>query len=301
MIPYNLIQAMLQKKMYTENKEFFLELNTIRYVIIKGEPLSVLAYNNLGKRKCADIDILVSKATLPDLEKLLNHFGFITKRHSRNDRILMLTFSHQLSPWQKPLSSIGRIIIDVNFDMFWGEYRGKRIDIDAFIDDSICLDIYGCQIKSLSPIKAMIQLILHHYREMNSIYHIVKHNVISYEKFNDVYSLWKNNSTNGKITLDALYHLCTKYEIIPYVFYILYYTSRVFHDVDLKTWSDVFWTKEGEVLLDQYGLEEKERKKWPIDFETRLNAQDLYPIIKNNLTQNDYEKIKRSEYLFEEL
>ena len=55
------------------------------------------------------------------------------------------------------------------------------------------------------------------------------------------------------------------------------------------------------MLLDQYGLEEKERKKWPIDFETRLNAQDLYPIIKNNLTQNDYEKIKRSEYLFEEL
>lgn len=82
----------------------------------------------------------------------------------------MLTFSHQIVLWIKEVSSWGQVFIDLNFDSLWGEYEGKRIDIDEFLTDAVEMDIYGVKVKTLPPIKAMIQLILHHYKDMNSIF-----------------------------------------------------------------------------------------------------------------------------------
>ena len=102
--------------------------------------------------------------------------------------------------------------VDLNFDILWGEYNGKRIDIEGFISDAIEVEIYGIKVKTLPPLKALIQLILHHYKEMNSIYHLAGHNSITYSMFRDVYYLWKNNAS--VISLEKLYVLSEKYQII---------------------------------------------------------------------------------------
>ena len=100
------------------------------------------------------------------------------------------------------------------------------------------MDIYGCRIKTLPPLKAMIQLILHHYKEMNSIYHLAGHNCINYNMFKDVYYLWKNNQE--AVSLDKLYATSLEYEIIPYVFCVLYFTNWIFQDDDLKKYVKAF-------------------------------------------------------------
>lgn len=92
--------------------------------------------------------------------------------------------------------------------------------------------------------------------------------------------------------------MSAKYEIIPYVFYILYYTGQVFDDNDLRQYIEAFRTPEGEALLNCYGLCTKERKEWKYDFKTRLESENLYELIKNDLTDKDREKISINKRIF---
>ena len=267
-----------------------------RYVIIKGEPLSVQSYGKLGERYSCDVDILVSRSNLQLFEKLLENSGFYPLGKSRNSRITQLCVSHQTLPWSKPTSLWDNVVIDLNFDLFWGEYEGERIDIGEFLSDTIEMDIYGVKVKTLPPLKSMVQLILHHYKDMNSIYLLATRKSIKYDMFKDVYHLWKNNKKD--ISLEKLYSISSEYQIIPFVFYILYYTNQIFNDSELEKYVNAFKTPEGEALLNCYGLCDKERKEWKYDFQTRLESDNLYDLIKDDLTEKDIEKIRINKRIF---
>ena len=171
------------------------------------------------------------------------------REHSREDNVLLLSASHQTLPYY---CMHNYLVIDVNYDLFWGEYEGKRIDIKEFLSDTIEKEIYGVKVKTLSPIKTIIQLILHHYKEMNSIFLLATRKSIKYDMFKDVYYLLKNNLDT--IPLDKLYAMSEEYEITPYMFYVLYYTGQVFKDKILEKYIEAFRTPEGEGLLNCYGL-----------------------------------------------
>lgn len=265
------------------------------YCVVKGKPLSKQAYCDYSMRKCSDVDFLLSKKNIVDFEKILQKRNFSTSFNKREDRILCLSSSHQIPPYRKLRGGI-QIEIDLNFDILWGEYQGKRIDISEFLSDTVDMDIYGNRVKTLPPLKAMVQLILHHYKEMNSIYHLAGHNCINYNMFRDVYYLWKNNQE--AISLEKLYAISLEYEIIQYVFYVLYFTNWIFEDIKLQKYVDIFRTSEGESLLDYYGLAENERKVWKVDFQTRLEADDMYNLIKDDLTEADFEKLNRNRHIF---
>ena len=158
------------------------------------------------------------------------------------------------------------------------------------------MDIYGVKVNTLSPLKAMIQLILHHYKDMNSIFLLASRKSIKYNMFKDLYYLLKNNLDT--ITLDELFIVSDAYEIIPYVFYVLFYTGQVFEDKILKQYIEAFRTPKGEALLNCYGLCDKERKEWKCDFQTRLEAKNLYDLIKDDLTDKDREKMGINKHVF---
>lgn len=284
--------------LFSQTKELWQNSILIPYSLIKGDALSYLAYQSLGRRKYSDIDILIPRCNMKPFEKILISAGFrstIDLNNQRNTRIFCVSQSHQIPPYIKGIQN-QKIEIDINFDMFWGEYEGKRIDISEFLSDTIEIDIYGCKVKTLPPLKAMVQLILHHYKEMNSIYHLAGHNCINYNMFKDVYYLWKNNQE--AVSLDKLYAISSEYEIIPYVFYVLYFTNWIFKDTELQKYVEAFRTLEGESLLDYYGLAEKERKPWKVDFQTRLETDNLYELIRDYLTEADVEKLERNRKIF---
>lgn len=285
-----------ERKTYQEIFAFLASLTDYYYAVVKGEILSFMAYGEFGMRNSSDVDILVSKETLPKVEKILEENGYATISHSRADHVIMLTFSHQVSPWSKPMPPFGYVTIDLNFDIFWGEYEGKIIDIDEFLSDTIGMNIHGVNVKTLPPIKALIQLILHHYKDMNSLFLLATRKSIKYDMFKDVYYLLKNNLDT--IPLDKLCAMSAEYEIIPYVFYVLYYTGQVFDDNDLRQYIEAFRTPKGEALLNCYGLCAKERKEWKCDFKTRLDSENLYELIKNDLTDKDREKISINKRIF---
>ena len=276
--------------------ELYSKIKRLNYAIIKGDVLSIQAYNKENMRIYSDIDLLVPKNELYLLEYWLTQYGFTSTQKTKLNRITTLSFSHQTSPWNKEFYPWNSVTIDVNFDIFWGEYEGKKIDINEFLSDTVEMDIYGVKVKTLSPLKAMIQLILHHYKDMNSIYLLATRKSIKYNMFRDLYFLLKNNLDT--ITQDKLYAISSEYEIIPYVFYVLYYTGQVFEDKILKQYIETFRTPEGEALLNCYGLCTKEQKQWKYDFKKRLEADNLYKLIKDDLTEKDKIKIAINKRVF---
>ena len=255
------------------------------YAIIKGEVNSFYEFGKFGKRIYRDIDILVSRNNAPKIQDIFFNNGYECLQN-RKEKLFYKMYSHQFPPLYNPKLMLQ---VDLNVNLFWGEYEGKLIDIEEFLSDTIEMEIYGVKVKTLPPIKAMIQLILHHYKDMNSIFLLATRKSIKYDMFKDVYYLLKNNLDT--IPSDRLYAMSAEYEIIPYVFYVLYYTGQVFDDEILKQYIEAFRTPEGEALLNCYGLCAKERKEWKCDFKTRLDADNLYDLIKDDLTEKDHEKI----------
>lgn len=290
-----------EKILHYRNKQYYSLFKKIldsgcenlNYSVVKGDALSKLAYGRVNQRFYNDVDVIVSRANLKELNYILFKCGYVQREHSREENILFLSASHQTLPYT---CKHNYLTIDINFDILWGEYEGKRIDIEEFLSDTIEMEIYGVKVKTLPPLKAMIQLILHHYKDMNSLFLLATRKTIKYDMFKDVYYLLKNNL--DAIPLDKLYAMSAEYEIIPYVFYILYYTGQVFDDDLLKQYIEAFRTPEGKALLNCYGLCEKERREWKCDFKTRLDSDNLYDLIKEDLTERDKEKIAINKRVF---
>ena len=265
------------------------------YALIKGEALSLQAYNKIGYRKIGDVDILLDRKDICLFENNLKKNKFCCLNKSREDRIVALSGSHQINPYYKKVP-LSRMYVDINFDIFWGEYKGKRVNMKEFLSDTLEVELYGIKIRILPAIKAFIQLVLHHYKEMNSLYHLSRHNCINYTMFRDIFFLWKNNM--NEISVERLYEICEKMDIKPYVYYILYYTNCVFDDLELKKYIDALKTETGVELLKLYGLTKIEQKVWKYDFQTRIATENIYDLIKDDLTQDDLIKIERSKRIF---
>lgn len=294
---YNIIQS---KQRYILCKELFSDISELPYAIIKGEPLSLLCYNGYGYRNSSDIDILIPKKYIAVLEQALQKNGFhsINEEKSsstkRLEHIFCLSGSHQTVPYVKKGNN-HYVEVDINFDIYWGEFNGLRIDMSTFLLDTIDINIYGFTVKTLPKIKALLQLCLHHYKEMNSLFHLSSHNCIKTSMFKDVFYLLNNTSD---ISPETLYAISEEYGVTNYIFYILYYTYQVFPSDVLKKYLDCLSTNEGIELLNKYGLSKDEQKEWRYPFSERLDNPNLYQLIKNDLTESDIDKIQRNITIF---
>ena len=281
-----------EKRKYVALKNVFKKMNDINYSVVKGVPLKLLC----GSRTTdiyADVDILLDRKSIGIVNTILNQNDYYNNT-KRENRIFALTSTHQTMPYSKIYNSHEKV--DINFDIFWGEYEGKRIDIDEFLSDAIEIDIYGIKVKTLPPIKAIVQLILHHYKDMNSIFLLATRKSIKYDMFYDLYNIIKNNE--DIITIEKLYKTSEMYGIKPYVYYMLYYTRQVIEDELLKKYVEAFRSSEGEALLNCYGLCAEEQRNWRYDFKTRLEAKNLYHLIENDLTEQDKKKIAINKHVF---
>lgn len=150
-----------RKVLYKELQPLFDVLSYIDYAVIKGEALSLQIYNKPNKRKSGDIDILIGKKNVKLLEAELRNIGFVQrlsgdKSKDRRDRVLCLTYSHQIPSYHKEKFCF-HMNVDVNYDIFWGEYEGLRCSIDDFLSDTIAMNIYDVNVKTLTLEKALVQ------------------------------------------------------------------------------------------------------------------------------------------------
>ena len=293
------VQSLLDKAARKVKYQYLIDLLNRKadfsYAIVKGEVLSVLAYGAPGKRNSGDIDILVDKKDLKALEKILKEDGFESAELTRQEKIVARAFSHQIEPYHKQLA-LGTLEIDINYELIWGEWTGKRPSVSKMLERREYIDVFGIQVPSLSVEDAFIQLCLHHYKDMNVLFHLTLHNPINRRLFNDVAGFWKQQ--RNRMDLDQLRNWMEAYELTPFFYYILYYTAKVCDVPELAEWAQELESPEGVALLDTFGLAESERKTWPIPFEQRLENEDLTELVRSMLTEKELEKAEQNHKIF---
>ncbi len=282
------------------------DMDNLNYAVIKGEALSVMAYGEKGYRDSGDVDILVDRKHIKSVRDVFLKHGFNDnlldndgnpRSLTREEKIMFMN-SHQVLPFYKNLSQGSDdafLCVDINVDIFWGEYRGKRIDMNSFLSDTVYMDLHDCHIKVLSPIKAFIQLCMHHYKEMHALYYLKLGNPFTEKMFQDVYCLYDRHIKNK---INYLLKFVEEYSLEEVFYYILYYTNLVFPDYILEKHLKLFETDEGVKKLNSYGLNENEIREWNVDFYTRMNHPNIYSVVEPQLQDGDKEKIERALSIF---
>ena len=289
-----------RKLLYKELQPLFETLSSVRYAVVKGEVLSQQIYGVPDRRRSSDIDILIDKKNVKFLEEQLQKLGFEQKlpedsAEARRNRVLCMSYSHQIPSYHKEKFGFN-FNVDVNYDIFWGEYEGQRCSIDGFLSDTVDMEIYGATVKTLPIEKAFVQLVLHHYKEMNSLYHLSQHNTIRTDMFRDVYEMMRNN--DECLSSKLIRKLGKLFLIEPYIYYMVYYTWEVFKDPFLNSYLNELQIYRNYELLVSYGLCAQEKKVWGIEFIDRLDNNQLWQIIQSELQQNDFEKINNNIAIF---
>ena len=230
------------------------DIDNLSYAVIKGEVLSVMAYGEKGYRNSGDIDILIDRKHVKNVREIFLKHGFNDglldkdgnpRSLTREEKIIFMN-SHQVLPFYKKLEQDSNnknfLCVDINVDIFWGEYMGKRIDMDTFLSDTTCMNLYNCHIKVLPLIKAFIQLCFHHYKEMHALYYFKLGNPFKEKMFQDVYCFYDRHIKNQ---IDLLLKFAEEYSLKDVFYYILYYTNLVFPDNILAEHIEFFKTDTG--------------------------------------------------------
>lgn len=296
----NNMYSIERKILYKELNPLFKMLIDRSYAVVKGEALSHQIYGSIDRRKSSDIDILIDKSNVKLLESELKKLGFKQRlpqdpKIVRRNRVLCMTYSHQLPSYHKEVMGF-HLNVDVNYDVFWGEYEGLRIPINDFLSNTVETNIYGVSVKILPLEKAFIQLILHHYKEMNSLYHLSHYNCIRTHMFRDIRDILMLNK--DILTPQVINNLCRKYSVGNYVFYMIYYTTIVFGDDYLNEIMKHVEEFRNEHLINSFGLNVRERKLWGIPFEKRLDNNGIWEFIKGICTDEDSKKIELGNSIF---
>lgn len=274
----------------------------IPYAVIKGAPLSLAAYGNEDTRFSSDVDILVARAEIDTLGICMRELGFAhgritpqgTHPLSRREQLFYATMTHQIAPYIKETGNplCPYINVDINTDLLWGESNHK-LDSSHMLCHTETAAVCSTAVRILTREAAFIQLCLHHYKDMNSLY-LLTVGKLRLSLFCDIYYFLRHSPPDCK----RLAALCEEWGVTPYVAYCLHYTQTIFKDDRLIRYQDAIGTEGLEPLLNTYGLNDSERKKWNIPFPDRLFLEDLGAHIRAQLSETELAKLRiNQDYL----
>ena len=286
---------------YSSCQKVFEMLNDlgIPYAVLKGMPLSLLAYGDADGRASRDIDVLVSPSSYKEIHNALTLSGFSqgrlingqVKKIGREEKLFYLHNTHQSSPYFLETSSaiVPFVEMDINFQLIWPQ-RDIKLDTEMFLENLSDFSVEGYTIKTLIPLYFFVALCLHHYKDMNSIYILYRKKRISLRRYCDIYYYLKNNQVACSVS--QLTEIAQQFSISPYLYYCLYYCYLIFHDDFLQPYMESLKTEYGIYLVDRFGLNEDEQKVWTIPYYERIFSNSLHHYFDQILPPQDLKNIE---------
>jgi hypothetical protein len=212
----------------------------IKHVFLKGAILSNILYTD-GSRASNDIDILVSKESIFQAQKVLNKLGLIQGKYDFKNNIIHKASQHELDesiqtrgemfPFVKIIneSTVKTLDIDVNFSLDW-KPSAPRDNVDYFLDQRISIPLDNeTLVYSLSHEHMFIHLCSHLYKDAILIDIITKRKVLDLYKFADIYAFIQKY--RGTLDMDKLHTDSVKFGFEKHTYYTVKYTSIIFPDL----------------------------------------------------------------------
>ena len=283
------------KERYCTCKQFFEQIR-FPYAVIKGAVLSSVAYGDPILRVSGDIDILIHRRDMDEAKHFLKECGFVQGRvtetgivpFTRKEIIYQTTMSHQTAPFIKVTTNklCPYVNLDVNLDILWGESE-QRADMDEVLAHRQRYSLFDVDCYKLIPEMEFVALCLHHYKDMNSIYLLSKGS-LRLELFCDIYFYLRRLQPSASRILD----LSRKLNVGRYIYVCLAHTMEIFNDSLMDPYIKMLENERDETLLETFGLNERERKRWEIPLFQRLFHSNLPQYLQGLLTASDMEKIR---------
>lgn len=282
---------------FLASKEFIEGLK-VPYALFKGAVLSKQLYKDPFARNSGDIDLLFCIDNYSEIKNALTQAGFVQGRFingkiepvSRRQRIFQTSMTHQIPSFVKVINHHEDmcITIDLNHNLMWGENK-EKLETSRVLkyveDDEIC----GVKYKKLIPEMDFIAICLHHYKDMNSFFQLIKGHY-RLKLFWEIYKYLIEVQPDTK----KLNELCGILSVGAYVYYCIYYVQIIFEDSRLEEYLSSLCVYREDGIMDTYGLNEEERKKWGMPFEERLISEVLPLYVYNNLTEKEKENINKN-------
>lgn len=292
---------------YLRNKKYVKELyNSVLpifasisfpYAIIKGAVLSNTAYGNPFIRKSGDIDIIVSSENITSISELMKSNGFVQGSivngniipATREQRVFQSAFSHQVIPFVKTtnFSICPYICVDINTNIIWGE--GRKIDTNDVLQYREAEYVNYAKFYKLKLAADFIAVCLHHYKELNSIY-MISIGSIRLSLFLDIYRYVERNFND--IVVMSIVNLANQWNVLPHIYYCLKMTNELFPSEIILRYLKLFKTKQGEFLVNKFGLSENEWKDWKYDLGQRLFDNQFIKKYLNDLSEEEKKKVE---------
>jgi len=296
--PTHVLNTLVLKERFEAYKPLF-EQNEISYAVIKGAVLSQALYKNPHIRFSGDIDILIHRRDADSIKQLLHANGFIQGRvtetgiipFTRKELLFQATMTHQTAPYIKETGNklYPYVNLDVNMEILWGESEEKA-DMDYVLSNIETSNLFNISFQKLSSEMEFVSLCLHHYKDLNSIY-LLTQGSFRLGLFCEIYDYLRN------VRLDTakLFKIATHLKIAQYLYVCIYQTKLIFEDPLLDNYIDLFQLYRNDILIESFGLNEKERKSWNIPLFERLFHNNLPEYILQQLTDGEKEKIKTNQ------
>ncbi len=299
----NFLNKIAVTERYKQCSELFnkFKVLNIPYAVIKGAVLSNIAYKNPFTRHSGDIDLIISRQHVDTVKKIMLDDNFVQGRvtvkgvepFTRKELLFQASMTHQTAPFIKETSNklCPYVNVDVNLDIMWGESE-RKADMEYVLRNTVDTELFGIEFKKLCTEMEFISLCLHHYKDMNSIYLLYERG-LKLGHYCDIYYYVKN----APISLNKLKTFCDTLGVSQYVYYCLYYTNLIFEDSQLDDYIKAVYSESCNKILHTFGLTDKEKQPWKIDFFTRLFDTNLHEYLKENLDKVLFDKIKTNKSL----
>jgi hypothetical protein len=130
-----------------------------RVVVLKGAALAATVYGNLPVRPMQDVDLLIRKDDLPDIERLLESFGYTLNDSQRRVKSWYLAHHYHLT-FHRRVSSGFTMHCEIHWDL---ERPGRpfAVDIDGVWARAHSATVAGVTARVLSPEDLLLHLCLH--------------------------------------------------------------------------------------------------------------------------------------------
>lgn len=253
--------------------------DNVDFALVKGIHIGNKAYKNPFDRTSSDLDLLVKYEHVSIVEKILLDAGFRQayatpnglRNYDKSSKLFYAMNTHSLAPFRKINNNVLHEI-DINF--YAHVKNDKNIPADDFLKNKSNCDFGVIEAPVLDDTYAFMYLVLHHYRESVSLYHVFCKQDFDLLKACDIYYLYRR----ACVDTHKLFNIAGQYDLYDELSEIINDVSSVFHD-------DYF-----ESLKSLFPVTVTNRRKnirWPIELPERLEFDDRFCLIKDLLSESD--------------